>query len=181
MRAGTILRRFEARDGREVILRAPRWDDLDNMLEFINSLIEEGADITMDTKTTRENEVEWLSRLLTKVENDKVAVVVAEVDGRFVGQTEVTPKGGRMRHVGVLGIAIRDGYRDMGVGTELMREVEPLAKKLEIEIMTLEVFASNERARHVYEKAGYKEMGRLPRGARREDGYTDTISMYKEI
>ncbi len=181
MRAGTIHRRFEARDGREVILRAPKWDDLDHMLEFINSLIEERADITMNTKTTREKEVEWLARLLTKVENDKAAVVVAEVDGRFVGQTEVEPKGGRMRHVGVLGIAIMDRYRDMGIGTELMREVEPLAKKLEIEIMTLEVFASNERARHVYEKAGYREMGRLPRGAKREDEYTDTISMYKEI
>jgi len=52
MKAGTIIREFVAKDGREVTLRAPRWDDLDDMLEFINSLVEEGADIMINTKQT---------------------------------------------------------------------------------------------------------------------------------
>ncbi len=124
MKAGTIIRTFESKDGREVTLRAPRWDDLDDMLEFINSLIEEGADIMIDTKQTRESEVEWLARLLTRVEKDETTVVAAEVEGRYVGQVEVTPRSGRSRHVGVLGIALKDGCREIGIGTELMREAE---------------------------------------------------------
>ena len=67
MRAGTVFRRFTAEDGREVTLRAPKWSDLDDMLEFINSLVEEGANILVDTKQTRESEVEWLARLLTSL------------------------------------------------------------------------------------------------------------------
>ncbi len=55
---GTI-RTFRARDGKEVVLRTPRWEDLDDFLELINSLIEEGADIYFDKKLTREEEADW--------------------------------------------------------------------------------------------------------------------------
>ena len=129
MRAGTVYRRFTAKDGRQVTLRAPKWSDLDDMLDFINSLVEEGANILVDTKQTRESEIEWLARLLTSLEKDKQVVVVAEVDGRFVGQTEVTPKGGRSRHVGSIGISLKDGYRDVGIGSELMREAETHSRR----------------------------------------------------
>ena len=40
---GTFLYIFTAKDGREVTLRTPKWDDLDDMLEIINSPVEEEA------------------------------------------------------------------------------------------------------------------------------------------
>ena len=181
MRAGTVFRRFTAEDGREVTLRAPKWSDLDDMLEFINSLVEEGANILVDTKQTREREIEWLAGLLTSLETDKKVVVVAEVDGRFVVQTEVTPKGGRSRHVGSIGIALKDDYREVGIGSELMREAETHSRRLGLEILQLEVFASNDRARHVYEKAGYREAGRWPREVKKDGTYIDAILMSKDI
>ena len=49
MRPGTIFRKFQDRAGREVTLRAPQWSDLDDMLDFINSLVEENVDIIVDT------------------------------------------------------------------------------------------------------------------------------------
>ncbi len=119
MRSGTIIRKFRAKDGREVTLRAPKWDDLDDMLEFINSLVDEGADIMMDKKQTMEQEVDWLARLLTRLEKDEITVVVAEVGGRFVGQVVVTPRRMRSKHVGFLGIALKDGYREVGPGPRL--------------------------------------------------------------
>ena len=181
MKAGTIIRRFNAKDGREVTLRAPRWGDLDDMLGFINSLVEEGADIMIDTKQTRESEVDWLARLLTRVEKDEATVVAAEVDGRFVGQVEVTPRSGRSKHVGVLGIALRDDYRGIGIGTELMREAETQARRLGLEIIQLSVFATNDKARHVYGKVGYRDVGAWPRGVKKEGVYVDEIIMSKEL
>jgi RimJ/RimL family protein N-acetyltransferase len=181
LKAGALIKRFTAKDGREVVLRAPRWSDLDDMLEFINTLVEEGADITVDTKKTREEEVDWLARLLSSVEKNKQVAVVAEVDGRFIGQVEVAPRGGRSKHVCNLGISIRDGYRDVGIGTELMLDAEVLAKLLGIKIIFLEVYATNERARHLYEKVGYREVGCLPKAALRDGDYIDSIMMAKEI
>ena len=52
MKTGKILCRFAARDGRKVILRTPRWEDLDDFMDFINSLVEEGADICRNEKVT---------------------------------------------------------------------------------------------------------------------------------
>lgn len=181
LKEGTVIRRFRARDGREVTLRAPRWSDLDDMLEFINSLVEEGADIMATEKMTRDEEVDWLERRLAAVEKDKIAAVVAEVEGKLVGQVEAAPKRGRSRHVGGLGISISQGYRDIGIGTELMKEAESQARRLGIEIITLEVFASNSRARHLYEKLGYRVVGCVPNAILKDGVYIDNIIMAKEL
>ena len=181
MRPGTIFRKFQARDGREVTLRAPQWSDLDDMLEFINSLVDESAPVLKETKMTREGEVDWLSRLLSRLEKGKIVGIVAEVDGSFVGQVEVSPGSERSNHVGGLGISLRDGYRDVGIGTEMMREAETQARALGLEVVTLEVFATNERAIHVYKKVGFTVVGRIPRGARMPEGYVDVLLMAKEI
>ena len=180
MREGFIIRRFRARDGREVTLRAPRWSDLDDMLEFINSLVEEGAEINVNQKTTRDAETDWLARHLFAVEKDEKVALVAEVDGRFIGQVEVKPESGYSRHVGVLGIAIREGYRDIGIGTELMKEAENQARQMGLKILKLEVYATNSKALHVYEKTGYQVVGRIPKANLREGNYIDII-MAKEL
>ena len=58
MKTGEIIHHFTTKDGREVILRTPRWEHLDDFIEFINSLVEEGADITFNKKVTRQEEAE---------------------------------------------------------------------------------------------------------------------------
>jgi RimJ/RimL family protein N-acetyltransferase len=181
LREGFFIRRFRARDGREVTLRAPWWSDLDDMLDFINSLVEEGAEINKNQKTTREAETDWLARHLSAVEKDKKIAIAAEVDGRFIGQVEVSPQSGHSQHVGVLGIAIRNGYRDIGIGTELMREAETQARQLGLKILKLDVYATNIRARHVYEKAGYRTVGCVPKAAFKDGTYIDIVIMAKEL
>ena len=47
MKTGQIFHTFTAKDGREVILRTPKWEDIDDLLALINSLIDEEADIWM--------------------------------------------------------------------------------------------------------------------------------------
>ena len=50
MRSGKIVRCFSAEDGREVVLRIPKWEDSDDLLEFTNSHIEERADVLRNGK-----------------------------------------------------------------------------------------------------------------------------------
>jgi hypothetical protein len=68
MKAGEIVKTFNARDGRRVVLRFPMWEDLDDLLELINSLVEEGADILRTEKVSREEEIDWLSKALASIE-----------------------------------------------------------------------------------------------------------------
>ncbi|MEM3840961.1 MAG: hypothetical protein QW090_07495, partial [Candidatus Bathyarchaeia archaeon] len=61
MKTGKVIREFVAKDGRKVILRTLKWEDLDDLLDFINSLVEEGANILRTEKVSRDEEIEWLS------------------------------------------------------------------------------------------------------------------------
>jgi RimJ/RimL family protein N-acetyltransferase len=181
MREGTIYRSFVARDGRTVTLRAPKWSDLDDYLHFINSLVEEKAMIMMNEKQTRDSEIAWIGQLLGSVERDKMVAVVAEVDGRLVGSCEITPKKGYLSHLGSLGISLLAGYRELGIGQEMMLVAEKQAKGLSVEVVDLEVFEANTRAIHVYEKIGYKITGRIPDAVKYKGEYMDALIMTKGI
>jgi RimJ/RimL family protein N-acetyltransferase len=181
LKAGTILKKFTDREHQKVTLRVPKWEDLDDLLNYINSLVEENADIRRTTTLTRDREADWLGRHLAAIENNKKIAIVAEVDGRVVGQLEVQPNRGYFNHVGELGIGLVSSFRDLGIGTEMMKEVEKHLDTIGVEILYLEVFASNDRARHVYQKLDYKETGVIPRGAKRDSGYVDLIVMVKNM
>ena len=64
--------------------------------------------------------------------------------------------------------------------TELMKEAEVQARKLGMGILTLEVFVTNSRARHVYEKVGHRVVGRVPKANIKNGVYIDSIIMAKE-
>jgi len=181
MKSGKILRRFTVKDGREVVLRTPRWEDLDDLTEFINSLVEEGADICRNKKVTREEEAEWLGRRLADLENDKIFFMVAEVEGKVVANSEIDKKGGYSSHVGGVGIGIRKGYRDMGIGTEMLRTLIAQSEEMGLKMLTLGVFSSNDRAIRVYNKVGFRETGRIPKEIYKDSKYIDHIIMTKEI
>ena len=181
MKAGTILHRFTARDGREVILRTPKWEDLDNFLEYINSLVEEGADIVRDKKVSRDQEADWLGTMLARLEKDERFSLVAEVDGKAISISELWRKKGYQNHVGELCIVIHRKYRNIGIGTQLMKSLISQAKTIDLKILTLEVYSTNKRAIHLYEKMGFKESGRIPKGIFRNGKYIDEVIMIKEI
>ena len=78
MKSGKLIRRFSLADKREAILRASKWEDLDDYLELINSLVEEVAGGLRTEVISREEEIEFLSRVLSRLEKDEVLYLVAE-------------------------------------------------------------------------------------------------------
>ncbi len=181
MKTAKTLHRFTANGGREVVLRTPRWEDLDDLTEFINSLVDERVDIATDQKATREQEADWLGRRLASLEKGEQFSLIAEVDGKVVANSEITKREGYSKHVGGLGIAIKKGYRDIGIGTGMLKTLLSQAEKMGLKIVLLNVFSTNERAIHVYEKAGFKQTGRRPKFFFKNGKYIDDIIMAKEI
>jgi RimJ/RimL family protein N-acetyltransferase len=181
MLVGKIVKRFILKDGRKVVLRKPKWEDLDGLLELINSLVDEGAEIARSMKVTREEEIDWLSGVIVRVENGKTSFIVAEVDGNVVASSDVNPGTGYESHVGTVGIVIKQGYRDAGLGTQIMRTQIDLAKKMELKVLTLTAFASNKRAIHLYEKVGFVHTGRIPRKHFKDSEYIDEVIMTNSL
>ena len=181
METDRIVYRFTAKNGKEVILRTPRWEDLDDLVEHINSLVDEGAEIMRNVKVTRDQEAEWLEKRLTDIKEEKLLFLVAEVDGRIVGTSAVVKRRGYSSHVGDLGIAIGKDFRNIGIGTAMLETIISEARKAGIKTLFLRVFATNKVARRIYEKMGFKETGRTPNIFYKDVKYIDEVTMSREI
>jgi RimJ/RimL family protein N-acetyltransferase len=179
MKSGKILETFSAKDGRKVVLRTPEWEDLDDLLELINSLVEEKAEIVMDEKLSRDQEAEWLSDALLGLEKGEVFFLVAEVDGKVVASSDLHVGKGSHKRAGSVGIAVKSGFRDLGIGTRVIRAIVKEAQRIGLKVLVLSVYATNKRAIYVYEKVGFVQTGRVPKKHFREGKYIDEIEMAK--
>ena len=100
------------RDG--VTIRAVRADDSLDLYEMLScpGVVRNTLQLPYVSLDKRE---EWLSSL---TQDDYM--LVAEVDGKVVGNIDITRRKNRLAHVANLGMAVHDDYQDMGIGTALM-------------------------------------------------------------
>jgi RimJ/RimL family protein N-acetyltransferase len=181
MKAGEVLRTFRTQDDLSVVLRMPVWEDTDDLMELINSIVEEGAEIGRSEKVSREDEIDWLSDLLARIEKGKAFMMVADIAGQIVASADINQLRGYEKHVGTVGIVVEKGFRDRGIGTEIMRTVIDQARKMQLRLLTLCAFASNSRALHVYEKVGFVQTGMIPKKYFKDGVYTDEVIMARVL
>lgn len=106
--------------------------------------------------------------------------LAAVVDGEVVGQLTLhsTSRSPRRKHVGSLGMAVRDDWQGRGVGTALMIACIDLADNwLNLRRLELEVFVDNAPAIRLYEKFGFVIEGRQVDFAFRDGQYVDVFVM----
>ena len=83
-------------------------------MKLINSLVDEKAEIARTEKVTREEEIEWLPKMLARLEKDELFFLVAEVGRKVVASSEIHILGGDEKHDGVIGIVIKSGFQGFG-------------------------------------------------------------------
>jgi RimJ/RimL family protein N-acetyltransferase len=170
-----VYKTVELTDGRKATLDWLTKEDALEIVEVLNEVIKEGRYLFLnDPITDMEKQLEWFEQR-TK---EGMLYLTARVDGELVGGATLNPKTDKHRHIASYGIFIGKNHRNLGLGTLLTREFVEIARKREFEILQLTVYATNERAFHVYKKCGFKEAGRWTRGVKFLDGtYTDEIIM----
>jgi RimJ/RimL family protein N-acetyltransferase len=178
--ARTFFTEFTSKKGLKVVLRPPKWGDIDDLFELYNELIEEEAMIGGDSERTRDQQVDSHAEMMKAVECGRAVVVIAEAQGKVVGQSNASKRGGRLRHTAGLGVFVRKQYRNQGIGSEMMKELENQARDIGVEMLYLEVYGISPSMR-LYERLGYREHGRLPGGIKFRGEYVDCVSMYKRI
>ena len=121
---------------------------------------------------------QWRKRLAEPPEG--LVSLVACVDSEVVGQLSLQtfPTRPRRRHVGHIGMAVRDDWQRKGAGTALMRAAIDLADKwLNLTRLELEVYTDNEPAIRLYEKFGFTIEGTLAQHSFRDGRYVDSHLM----
>ena len=120
----------------------------------------------------------WRKRLVESPEG--LFSLVACVDDEVVGSLglETSPTRWRMRHVGSIGMAVRDDWQGKGVGTALMEAALDLADNwLNLTRIELRVYVDNSAAVALYKNFGFEIEGTHRRLAFRNGEYVDAYSM----
>ena len=104
----------------------------------------------------------WSANEITKdvMAGGGVYVAVALLGEERVGYAEVRSVAGEAQ---IYNIAIAPEMRGRGVGEALLRHVISAAEAQGCNVVTLEVKAGNDAAMKLYEKLGFREVGRRPR------------------
>ena len=119
----------------------------------------------------------WRKRLAEPPEG--LFSLVGCAEGEVVGNLGLeTFSRWRRRHVGAIGIAVRDDWQGRGVGTALLGAALDLADNwLDLSRVELTVYTDNAAGIALYEKFGFEIEGTHRRYAFRDGGFVDAYSM----
>lgn len=133
--------------------------------DFINSFIEEKAQIALNKKLSLGEEREFLKSTLKRIKKHTGIFIIAEYNQSVTGTVGIELKGNRQNHVGEYGITIRKDYRGIGLGAYLTKKaIESAQKQLKPapKIIRLSVFSTNKPAINLYKKCGFKKVAEIP-------------------
>jgi ribosomal protein S18 acetylase RimI-like enzyme len=167
-----------------MVVRAVTWSDFEGVAAFRlhrYDQIDEDPDYGMVSNPSRPSPGElasWFGELHRAVLEGRAVCSVAVEDGTVVGLCSVRPEGNarETRHVGVLGVEVRDGYRGRGIGEALVRHALAACRG-RFEEIYLSVLPVNDRAQRLYRRLGFRVYGTAPRAFRRGGRYHDFVLM----
>jgi len=157
-----------ARDGRRWTLRPARRTDARGLARLFDEVRREGRWLlTPPSAVSQPSEAFFIGEMLRSGEG---LAMVAEANGDPIGTVQVSLERNVVSsHVGTLSIVVADGWRDVGIGSALVRAAQEWASGHGLLKVALAVFPDNERAIAVYEHAGFVREG-LRRLQYRGDG-----------
>jgi|GEM_PF-171469 len=188
VRATTPFRTKEVKlsDGRQVMLRSGTPGDAAALLSYMHGCLPDISPfIEMDVDEfvhTEESEHEWLA-----VQEGVVgALVLLALEGdRIVGITNCSCNSSRRRiaHIGHIGMSADKSHWGSGLGGAMLGALIDWAEgHPALELLELDVYADNERARSLYLGQGFVEIGKVPGRARFADGSRkDGVTMFRRV
>lgn len=172
------------KDGRECVLRNGTEQDGAALLDvFVKTHEQTDFLLTYPEESTHtvEQEAQYLRE---KAESETGVELLAEVDGVAVGSAGIECVGQKekTKHRAEFGISVDKAYWGLGIGRALTEACIECARKVGYAQLELEVVAGNEAALALYDRLGFVEYGRNPKGFRsRYAGWQELILMRLEL
>lgn len=173
-----------SKSGRIITLRPPQSGDESALFQYATALQKEDTFVLLnpDLPVTWTEETDYLNSCLKKIAANWLIYFLAFHDNQLIGSSQVAVGGRRKMHLGSFGISLLPAFRGDGLGFQLAQLTINEAKhKMNLSLITLEVFALNEVALKLYQKLGFLEYGRLPNGLKYQGKFIDAILMSKKL
>jgi len=152
---------FTAKNGAKVVFRPELFGDLEMLWEMFSTLLEDSISNLLPP-ITRERVESWIENIDYNEVLPIVALVADEGKQRIVGSGILRfNEQEALLHNAELGLSVHDDYQNLGIGTALLAHLIGIAKKKKLVKIFLHVRTANDRAIHVYKKAGFIIEGKL--------------------
>ena len=157
-------------------IREYRQDDLAEMVEIWNEVVRDGVAFPQEEELDPASGSAFFA--------SQTYCGVAEEGGRVIGLYILHPNNvGRCGHIANASYAVSSAARGKGMGRLLVEDSLAEGKAHGFRVLQFNaVVATNVRARHLYEKLGFVQLGTIPDGFRMPDGsYADICPYYHEL
>ena len=157
-----------------IIVRAYTEADLPAMAAIWNEVVEDGVAFPQEECLDLEGAREFFAA------QSRSAVAVRVPDGAILGLYILHPNNvGRCGHICNASYAVASESRGLHVGEKLVRDCIAAAPTFGFRVLQFNaVVATNTRARRLYEKLGFSQLGTIPGGFRMKDGRYEDICPY---
>ncbi len=153
-------------------IREYQQDDLKDMIKIWNEVVEEGNAFPQEELLDGKSGAVFF--------REQTYTGVAMDQGKIVGLYILHPNNvGRCGHICNASYAVDSSFRGQNIGEKLVRDCLEKAKKYGFTILQFNaVVESNVRARRLYERLGFVQLGTIPGGFMMKDGHYENICPY---
>lgn len=156
----------------DAVLRGWKDEDIGGMIAVWNEVVDEGNAFPQEEQLDENSGREFFSQ--------QTYCGVAIAGGEIAGLYILHPNNvGRCGHICNASFAVSSSCRGQGIGELLVCDCLEKAKGYGFSVLQFNaVVESNMRARRLYEKLGFVQLGVIPKGFRMKDGSFENICPY---
>src|SRR5574344_2131663 len=112
---------FKLKDNRQALLRSPREDDAEEILEFMKTCLTETDFLLSSLKDFAKTVEDERNFLKKQIESKDIAMIVCYVDGKPVGSSAINFNTKiKTLHRSNIGITILSKFWGLGIGSTMM-------------------------------------------------------------
>ena len=180
-----IARRFQMKSGEFCVLRSPEPGDAAQRVSFLRQVNGE-TDFMARGSEDSPVDIELVAEMIAdQLEDERTLEIAAFIGDEMIASGGISPVARaypRKRHRASFGICVKKAFWGQGIAGAIMRALVDEAEGLGYSQIELTVAADNLRARRLYEKCGFREMGCVPDALKYADGSCqDEILMIRQI
>jgi GNAT superfamily N-acetyltransferase len=160
-------------------------DRLDELASLLHACVEDGASINFIHPYSPEDAKRfWVGKVLPRVGDHALTVMVAELDGRIVGSVQLdcdTPPN-QAHRADIKKLLVHPQFQRRGIGRRLMAEIEAVARGFGRSLLTLDT-RSGDKGEPLYLSVGFVAAGTIPAYSRdaRSERLDAATFMYKAL
>lgn len=170
--------KIKLKDGKIITLRRPKTTDLKQLKVYINSLVDEDAQILINERMTLKDEEKWLKGTLSDIRKGTKHFLVADYKKEIIGAVHLKRAKWRQSHVADVGVSVKRKYRRLGLASIMLKRILDIGRRdKNIKVIWLSVYSTNKIAKNLYKKFGFRKVATVKRRIQYKNRLVDEIVM----